>query len=299
MALAVPLRRQRAGHGRRPVIHPRTVQTGAAVAAHYDDLDRFYREVWGEHVHHGYWATGRETPDEAAEALVGLLAGHLALQPGLDVLDIGCGYGATARLLAARFGVRVTGLTISAAQVRYAADRPLAGVQIHLRDFLANGFADAVFDRAYAIESSEHFADKQAFFTEAFRVLRPGATLAVCAWLAGDAPRRWHIRHLLEPICREGRLPGMGDLAEYRALAEAAGFQVMDVTDISRQVRRTWWVCLRRVAGKLCTDPGYRSYLRSAGHENRVFALTLPRLLAAYWTGAMRYCLLVMQKPDG
>ena len=29
------------------------------VARHYDQLDRFYRELWGEHVHHGFWATGR------------------------------------------------------------------------------------------------------------------------------------------------------------------------------------------------------------------------------------------------
>ena len=34
-----------------------SAQTPAAVAAHYDELDPFYREIWGEHVHHGYWAT--------------------------------------------------------------------------------------------------------------------------------------------------------------------------------------------------------------------------------------------------
>jgi tocopherol O-methyltransferase len=41
------------------MIVPRTVQTAESVARHYDTLDRFYREIWGEHVHHGLWRGGR------------------------------------------------------------------------------------------------------------------------------------------------------------------------------------------------------------------------------------------------
>ena len=50
------------------MITPREVQSAADVAGHYDDLDTFYREIWGDHVHHGYWTTGRETPEQAVEA---------------------------------------------------------------------------------------------------------------------------------------------------------------------------------------------------------------------------------------
>jgi tocopherol O-methyltransferase len=280
------------------MILPRTPQTTAAVAAHYNDLDAFYREVWGDHVHHGYWATGRETPAEAAEALVDLLADRLDLRPGLAVVDIGCGYGETARRLAAVWGVSVTGLTVSSAQANHAATKVAAAArgEIVLRDWLANGLPDACFDRAYAIESSEHIPDKQRFFDEAFRVLRPGGILAVYAWLSKTAPRPWEVRHLLEPICREGRLPGMGDEADYRAMAEAAGFRVELVSDISDRVRRTWSICLRRVVGKLATEARYRRFLMERTAENRVFALTLGRLLLAYRTRSMRYCLLVLHK---
>ncbi len=280
------------------MILPRTAQTTAAVAAHYDDLDAFYREVWGDHGHHGYWATGRETPGEAADALVDLLAERLELRPGLFVVDIGCGYGETARRLAATRGVDVAGFTVSAAQAAYAATKPAAGVQIAVRDWLANGLPDACFDRAYAIESSEHMPDKQRFFDEVFRTLRPGGVFGVYAWLSKTGPRPWEVRHLLEPICREGRLPSMGDEGDYRAMAEAAGFRVESVLDISDQVRRTWWICLRRVAGKIATEARYRRFLLERSAENRVFALTLVRLLAAYRTRSMRYCLLVLRKSD-
>jgi tocopherol O-methyltransferase len=280
------------------MILPKIPQTTAAVAAHYDDLDAFYREVWGDHVHHGYWVTGRETPDEAAIALVELLAERLALRPGLAVLDIGCGYGETARRLAATRAVDVTGFTVSAAQAGYAATKRATGgrVDISVRDWLANGLPDESFDRAYSIESSEHMPDKQRFFDEAFRTLRPGGVFGIYAWLAKTEPRAWEVRHLLEPICREGRLPSMGDEADYRRMAEAAGFRVETVLDISDQVRRTWWICLRRVAGKLVTEARYRRFLLERSAENRVFALTLVRLLAAYRTRSMRYCLLVLRK---
>ncbi|MBW8754357.1 MAG: SAM-dependent methyltransferase, partial [Sphingomonadales bacterium] len=44
------------------MIVPDVPQTAAGVALHYDELDPAYRRIWGEHVHHGYWLTGRETP---------------------------------------------------------------------------------------------------------------------------------------------------------------------------------------------------------------------------------------------
>jgi tocopherol O-methyltransferase len=135
--------------------------------------------------------------------------------------------------------------------------------------------------------------DKRAVFAEAHRVLRAGGRLAVCAWLAGEAARRWEVRHLLEPICREGRLAGMGTEREYRSLLGEAGFHVARVEDLSAAVKATWPRCARGVARRLMRDARYRRFLFSAASRNRIFALTLLRIWAAYETGAMRYVLFV------
>lgn len=266
------------------MIYPREQQTHAAVADHYDELDPIYRALWGEHVHHGLWKTGSESPEQAVAALSDLVGQALGFGVGDRLVDIGCGYGATARRFATR-GANVTGFTLSQAQIDAA--EPAANVTLLRHDWLANDLAGATFDGAYAIESSEHMSDKPLFFSEARRVLRRGAPFVVCAWLAGDTPSAWQVNHLLEPICYEGQLPSLGNAAEYREMAEAAGFSCVDHQDVSSSVSRTWALCARRFLHALATDATIRRAVLKA--RNRRFALSLPRLIWAYRTGSLRY----------
>jgi cyclopropane fatty-acyl-phospholipid synthase-like methyltransferase len=90
------------------------------VANHYDELDSFYRQIWGEHVHHGLWENGDESPDEAVVKFVRYALEHVPIERGARVCDVGCGYGATARLLALEWEASVSALTISVAQHRHA-----------------------------------------------------------------------------------------------------------------------------------------------------------------------------------
>ena len=276
------------------MIVPDISQNAVAVADHYDELDPIYRRVWGEHVHHGLWATGRETPAGAVEALVDTVGDRLGLLPGQACIDIGCGYGATARRLAMTRGVRVTGVTLSAEQARYAAAHPVPGVDVQVRDWLDNGLADASADAAWSIESSEHMVDKPRFFAEAHRVLAPGGRFVICAWLAGTDASGWKVRHLLEPICREGRLPSMGTREEYEAMAMAAGFEVTGYEDVSRRVARTWMICAGRLTKALLVDREMRRL--ALGARNRGAILSIPRLILAYRTGAMRYGIFTLAK---
>ncbi|WP_157218849.1 methyltransferase domain-containing protein [Flavisphingomonas formosensis] len=277
------------------MIVPAAPQHAPDVADHYDELDPVYRQLWGEHVHHGYWASGRETPQQAVEALSDLVGERLGIASRAALVDIGCGYGATARRFAALRGAEVTGLTLSAAQA--AAAPPCPGVTLLVRDWLASGLPADSFDGAYAIESSEHMVDKPAFFHEAARVLKPGGRLVVCAWLAAPDPQPWEVRHLLEPICREGRLPSMGTAADYEGWAAQAGLLSLSATDISHRVRRTWTICALRFLGAMIVDRRIRRLSLAA--RNRLFALSVPRLILAYRTGAMRYGVFTWEKPAG
>jgi tocopherol O-methyltransferase len=281
------------------MIFPKERQTAELVAEHYDELDEIYREVWGEHVHHGFWRTGAESSMQAAEALTALVAERLGVRSGDTLCDIGCGYGASAEFMADRFAVNVTGLSLSKRQIMIAQSRvPAAGALTFVqRDWLENGLASARFDGAYAIESSEHMEDKPRFFSEAARVLRPGGRLVVCAWLASSGASKLAVQLLLEPICREGRLPSMGSREDYSALARRAGLDLVSFEDISAQVGRTWSICARRLVWKLLTESKFRRMALNPQVRNRSFLLSIPRLIVALNSGAMRYGLFVWTKP--
>lgn len=104
------------------------------IKLHYDLASDYYLNLWGEHIHHGYWPTDTSKATESKETaqinLINLLLEISSLpgsetkdtgsKPSLRVLDVGCGLGGTSRFLAAHLGCSVTGITISSNQVQIA-----------------------------------------------------------------------------------------------------------------------------------------------------------------------------------
>ena len=279
------------------MIHSGAAHDAASVPAHYDVLDRFYREIWGEHVHHGLWERGDETPEQAARALALRVAGRLG--PAGTVCDVGCGYGGTARLLAETAGAQVTGVTVSERQAEWARRQACDGPEPRflLADWLESGLPDASFDGVITIESLSHMADKRRAIAECARVLRPGGMLVVCDWLSAERPSRRVRRLLLEPICREGRLPSMASVGEYAGLMREAGLAVEEVEDLSSRVGRTWAICRRRLASRLLRDGEARRLLLGRGNPDRRFALSMLRIPVAYRAGAMKLALITASRP--
>ena len=101
----------------------------------------------------GYWKDAA-TLDEAQEAKLDLVCRKLALQPGMRLLDIGCGWGGTARFAAERYGVSVMGITVSEEQLQHA-QRLCEGLDVRLR---LQDYRDleGKFDRVLSIGMFEH-----------------------------------------------------------------------------------------------------------------------------------------------
>jgi tocopherol O-methyltransferase len=274
----------------------RTIDS-AGVANHYNELDLFYREIWGEHVHHGLWLSGNEDSALAVVQLVRLVAEKARITHGTRVCDIGCGYGASARFLAREMGAEVTAVTVSARQHSYACKvDPSGNPNYLLSDWLKTELIPASFDAAFAIESSEHMPDKVEFFSRALDVLRLGGRLVVCSWLAAETSSDSQKKWLLEPICREGRMPHLLNAREFVTAAEHAGFRAIDYNDISHEVSRTWSIVIARFVKGLISNPRYRSFLFHPRHHHRIFAATIFRIWLAYRTRAMRYGIFTFTK---
>jgi len=280
------------------MIFPLIQQNQDDISKHYDSLDTIYREIWGEHLHHGLWLTGNESVNNAVIQLIEYLVEKTNVKLGNRVLDVGCGYGATSRLLAERWGANVTGLTISEDQFLYASrlQKDSSGPEYLLCDWLHNHLPPDSFDQVISIESSEHMIDKPLFFREANRVLRTGGRLAIYSWVTAESPRLWEIKYLLEPICREGRLPSLGSIEDYKTWINQAGFKETYSEDLTKQVKRTWQVCGYRVCKGLFTNVNLRRYMLSKTSTDRDFIKTVFRMIVAYYTNCMHYQLFIAEK---
>ncbi|AGA91958.1 methylase involved in ubiquinone/menaquinone biosynthesis [Thioflavicoccus mobilis 8321] len=132
----------------------------------------------------GYWRSA-ETLDEACDALASLVAETAGMAPGDEVLDVGFGFADQDMLWARTFRPRrIIGLNVTASQVERARRRVAEagfGEQIDLRLGSATRMPleAASVDKVVALECAFHFDTRERFFTEAFRVLRPGGRLVV------------------------------------------------------------------------------------------------------------------------
>ena len=280
------------------IIPRKSVADVESIAAHYDDLDPFYRAVWGIHLHHGYWITGSETTNEAVLNLTRLVATHARIGNGTRVCDIGCGYGASARIFNQQYGAKVTGITISKKQYECAValSEGIIDLDFLLCDALHNGLPTASFDSVVAIESTDHMPDKLRFFAEANRLLDREGLFVVATWLASERLPIWQTKYLLEPICVEGRLPNLPSASEYLTILEEAEFHDVTFMDLTRDVSRTWKICALRSLTRIGADPSLRRRLFDPNFPNRVFLKTVFRIWLAYKTGSMRYGLFSARK---
>ena len=164
------------------------------VRDHYDRTSPYYRDLWGEHLHHGYWVSGEETKEQAQVQLVEHLAHVAALMPGRKILDVGCGFGASSIYLAKKYGAEATGITISPVQVEMARKAAAIDGGVKAKFILMDAEEmkfDQAFDVVWSIESISHYPQKQKFFASAAQCLESGGTLAVTAVSAAStrAPR--------------------------------------------------------------------------------------------------------------
>ena len=92
-----------------------------AISHHYDLSNEFYSLILEESMAYscGYHATPDASLEEAQRAKLDLVCRKLGLEPGMSLLDVGCGWGSLSLHAAEHFGATVTGVTIAAEQKRF------------------------------------------------------------------------------------------------------------------------------------------------------------------------------------
>ena len=122
---------------------------------HYDLGNELFQHMLDKRMAYacGYWKNAKNL-EEAQEAKLDLICRKLKLKPGLRVLDVGCGWGSFAKYAAEKYGVKVTGVTVSKEQI--ALGRKMCGglpVELRYQDYRE---VSEKFDRIASIGMFEH-----------------------------------------------------------------------------------------------------------------------------------------------
>ncbi len=233
------------------------------VQSHYDLSDDFYRLFLDPSQTYScaYFERDDMTLAEAQLAKVDLALGKLGLQPGMTLLDVGCGWGATLRRAIEKYDVNAIGLTLSqnqAAHVQRSFEQMAGARSAEVRLQGWEQFHEPV-DRIVSIGAFEHFGrDRWAdFFKMAYEALPADGVMllhTIVAVSAADVEARGlkttmsllrFIQFIMREIFPGGRLPAVSDVEEHAA---QAGFKVARIQPLRLHYARTldmWAAALR------------------------------------------------------
>ena len=216
-----------------------------AIAHHYDVSNAFYRWVLGPSMAYtcAVYTSPEVTLEQAQEEKFDLVCRKLALEPGMRLLDVGCGWGGMALHAARRYGVQVVAATLSRQQAEWGqkavADAGLTG-QVDIRYSDYRDVREDRFDAISSIGLTEHIGIAQIPAYAAFladKLVPQGRLLNHCVTRPDDhsAPisKRGFIPRYVFP---DGELPGVGRLV--RDL-QGAGLEVRHEENLREHYTRT------------------------------------------------------------
>jgi tocopherol O-methyltransferase len=277
-----------------------------AVRNHYDKLIDLYEDMWGEHIHHGYWdldAPGAPR-HRAQRRTVEELIAFGGIPSGARVLDSGCGIGASSMILASDLNCDVDGITLSAEQVRRATEKAAeAGVadrtRFRLMDAMHTDYPDETFDVIWSMESCELMPDKEGYLAECFRLLKPGGRLVVATWVSRDDRLSPPEVRLLRRLYRDFAISFVLPLEHYTKLCANVGYTDVTGADWTENVRATWKIS-GDIARPLVRNPlKVWTLLRAKGLDIFRFLNSVPLMKKAYDLDVMHYGVFQATKPGG
>ncbi len=203
------------------------------------DADRFYATIWGgEDIHIGLYESDKDSIFDASRRTVEKMAASVK---GLDatkrVLDIGSGYGGSARHLVRRYGCQVGCLNLS--EVQNKRNRALnqkenISLAINVIDgnFESIPMPDGSVDVVWSQDAILHSGNREKVFQEVHRVLAKGGQFIFTDPMkSATCPP-----DVLQPILDRIHLDSLGSIEYYRQLAAQLGFQEIQIEDLSENL---------------------------------------------------------------
>jgi sarcosine/dimethylglycine N-methyltransferase len=205
------------------------------------DADNFYYQIWGgEDIHIGLYEDQSDAISVASKRTVAAMARQLTnLDRESRVIDLGAGYGGSARWLAMGVGCRVCCVNLSEAQnARNRLANRSQGLEALIEvcdgNFEDIPYDDDMFDVAWSQDSILHTSRRARVLDEVDRVLKPGGEFVFTDPMqADDCPAG-----VLQPVLDRIHLESLGSFGFYREQARRLGWDEVGILDLSPHLVR-------------------------------------------------------------
>lgn len=206
-----------------------------------EDADNFYYHIWGgEDIHIGLYEHDQEPIAMASRRTVERMAGEIQdLNSSKKVIDLGSGYGGSARYLAKNYGCQVTALNLSETENQRNRETTKVNGLDGLINIIDGSFEripaeDSSFDVAWSQDAILHSGHRDQVIAEIVRVLKPGGQLIFTDPMqADDCPEG-----VLQPVLDRIHLDTLGSFKFYRETCQNLGMQEVGVTAMTEQLIR-------------------------------------------------------------
>jgi tocopherol O-methyltransferase len=265
------------------------------IIEHYDVVSPYYRSLWGEHLHHGYWIRGNESKEQAQLQLIEHLAQLANLKPGSDILDVGCGFGASSLYLAKKYDATATGITISPVQVEMA-NKAAATEQLDAKFLQMDAEAMTFkkqFDVLWSVECLSHLQNRKGFFASAAKLLKPGCTFALTDWFKKENLTRAETTKFIGPI-EKGMLVELQAMDAYERFFTSNGFEIVHREVLNQNCARTWALSL-----DIIKDKAFWTLAARLGTDFVAYLKAFQAMRAGFASGNFVYGLFVACVPAG
>ena len=231
-----------------------------AISHHYDVSNRFYEWVLGPSMAYtcAVYPSETATLEEAQAAKHELVAQKLALEPGMRLLDVGCGWGGMVMHAAAEHGVKALGVTLSRRQAEWAqAEIVRRGLQslAEVRHLDYRDAPESQFDAISSIGLTEHIGNAQlpGYFGSLRDRLRPGGRLLNHCITQPRTPTKATDPFIDRYIFPDGQLEAVGRII---SAMNDAGFEIRHEENLREHYARTLagWCANLRDNWDACVD---------------------------------------------
>lgn len=274
------------------------------IAGFYDRSSKLWENVWGEHMHHGYYIPENRT--DHIQAQIDLIDEVLKwgdVQSAKSVVDVGCGIGGSSRHIARKFNAKAQGITLSPYQANrgneLAIEQGIADrASFQVADALDMPFDDNSFDLVWSLESGEHMPDKKQFIDELFRVAAPGGRILVVTWVTrdleeGETELTKKEEKLLAKINRAYYLPRWVSTKDYVTEFKEQGAVDIRTEDWS-YIIAPFWKAVIKSSLNLKSVVG----LFKSGFSTIRGAYAMLLMLKGYKMGLIKFGLITCTKPE-